>query len=104
MRLKSLAELITLMTLSLCALALLGWSGTGAWFASPTSPIVSPVVSPVPVESTPRALDLAEPAAPLWRTSLWSSPLPWVVVGLPLFGVFAWVLSAVLRRSRPDPP
>ena len=104
MRLKSLAELIALMIVALCSLALLGWGGTSAWFASPTSPIVSPVHSPVPVESTPGTLGPAEPAAPLWRASLWTSPLPWVAVGLPLFGLFAWALSAMLRRSRPDPP
>jgi len=104
MRLKSLAELIVLVILSLYFLASLGWSGTGAWFASPTSPIISPVHSPIPVESTPETLGPVEPSTPLWRSSLWTSPLPWIAVGLPLFGLFAWALSAVLRRSRPDPP
>jgi hypothetical protein len=104
MRLKSLKELIALVIVALCSLALLGWGGTSAWFASPASPIVSPVYSPVPIVSTPGALDLIEPAAPLWRASLWTSPLPWVAVGLPFFGLFAWALSAVLRRSRPEPP
>ena len=107
MRLKRLAELIALMALALGSLSLLGWKGTGAWFASPispTSPIVSPLQSPVPVKYTPEAPDLTEPSAPFWRASLWTSPLPWIVVGLPFFGLFAWALSAVLRRSRVDPP
>jgi len=107
MRLKSGAEIGCLMLLTVYVLALLGGESTSAWFASPPSP-VSPVVSPVREtmreEATPETPASSEAASSFLGPSFWSSPLPWVVVGVPLFGLFAVLLGLLLRRSRSGAP
>jgi hypothetical protein len=86
-------------------LATYGPSVTGQPGPSPVSPVTA-----LPWVPTP------EPA-PWWErvlhASFWISPLPWVAVGLVLFGALAGVLVRALRRvwpaaqvyqERSDPP
>jgi hypothetical protein len=70
--------------------------GPGAWFESPVSPVAPPSpLAPVPFfAATPPQVQSSGPfAAPFW-----SSPLPWVGIGVVLFGNLALALNALLRR------
>lgn len=90
---------VALFVLSVLSLAWLGANQRGACFQSPipttvrpTMPGVSPVKSyPMPAQGTRRLLN----------ESFWSSPLPWVVVGVVLFGAWAWVLITLLSHLEP---
>jgi hypothetical protein len=81
--------------LSLWIAVSLNASQPAAWFQSPVSPLqpgeASQIPFPVP---TPAG---REPFR-LFSESVWSSPLPWIVVGLVVFGGLAWALMTLLRR------
>ena len=127
-RLRSLAHLLPLMALALPLVSWIGAASPAAWFQSPvqpgdTSPVptavivlpllgISPLptaqpppglrpgVSPLPPGVSPGLLPAASTSAP--SASVWSSPLPWIGVGVLVFGLAAWALLSVGRRASED--
>jgi len=63
----------------------------GAWFQSPISPVIPGATMPIPIKA-PRLL----------TASFWTSLLPWIAVGLVVFGGMAWILNALLVRFESD--
>ena len=99
---RSIGPLAALVVATLVLVCSLGLYHPGAWSqspvpspASPTSPWGHPMTAVSPVE--------ASPAPPfslqrLFASSVWLSPLPWIGLGLVLFGLLAWALYALLHR------
>ena len=110
---------------------LVAWIGAGApvaWSQSPAQPgdasplpttvIVLPLqgVSPVPTVQTlipdlypgnsPLPADVFPGAGPIVPPAadarVWSSPLPWIGVGVLGFGLAAWAALSIGRRARKD--
>jgi hypothetical protein len=96
-------------------LAILLCMGTGERVSSLQSP-VSPVLPSGAPGEYPGVLSGTSPLAPgdrsptlpplrlfsrLLRWDVWSSPWPWLAVGLVLFGGMAWALIVLFRRLEP---
>jgi hypothetical protein len=117
-RTKSAAQITALLVASALLLALLRKGGPDAWSQSPVS-TVAPSISPMLTDISPgfspvdRGVSPIDPGADqpvftptrtpgafsrLFNAQLWSSPLPWIAVGVVLFGALAWALVAVLSR------
>jgi hypothetical protein len=62
---------------------------------SPLAPYTSPLVPEKPLVSAPIKLPR------LFSPARWSSPWPWVGLGIVLFGGLAWALIVLLRRLEP---
>jgi hypothetical protein len=90
------AQLCSLLVLSVLSIALLGMERSSLYLQSPISPllpeivpgVLSPIPRATPIEQTPGRSS----------ESPWSSPLPWVAVGVVMFGSLGWALIALLRR------
>jgi hypothetical protein len=90
--------LYILIALSAVFVALMGAGEPSASLQSPLSPVppqdVSDAFSAMPIAPAPTR------EAPRVLTSVfWSSPLPWVVIGIVVFGGLAWVWIARFRSS-----
>jgi len=102
-------QFIVLAALALFTATWLHASGPQAWFQSPVSPLttISPVVPRLPAEMghPERVPARPTPGPPVVETVLrpgaWSSPLPWIAVGLPVFGLLAWAIAVLLDRTLP---
>jgi len=98
----SLTAVLFLAVTSIALLFTLAPGMPGATYQSPISPVspedwsYSPVLPVVP-PSAQVGQPVHQPAA-----SLWTSPLPWIGLGLIVFVPLAWGLVTLLRRLRPD--
>ncbi len=96
----SLTLVLFLAVMSIALLFILTPGMPGATYQSP--------ISPVGPEGGPYSLPVASPSAtgeqPARQSaaSLWTSPLPWIGLGLIVFVPLAWGLVTLLRRLRPD--
>jgi len=89
-------QLFTLLTLTILSITLLGTDQPGMCLQSPVSPLIPNVVPHV--FSTTPSVTPDEQTPHLLSESFWSSPLPWIAVGIIVFGGLAWVLILLLRR------
>jgi hypothetical protein len=98
----SLTPVLFLAVTSIVLLFTLAPGMPGATYQSPVSPVrpdggsYSPVL-PVAPPSAQVEQPVRQPAA-----SLWTSPLPWIGLGLIVFVPLAWGLVTLLRMLRPD--
>jgi hypothetical protein len=107
-----LSQIVPLILLAVLALILacMGKGGQIALLQSPISP-VAPERAPT---QAPETLPGTSPLAPgkplasapiklprLFSPARWSSPWPWVGVGIVLFGGLAWALIVLLWRFEP---
>ena len=112
---KPVLQIAALIVASMLLLALFGILGTpdGAsndalqspvWTDMPgTSPFVSPVLpdSSLLPGAQPSAFSPTRPPAffpRLFAVTFWSSPMPWIAVGIVFFGGLAQALTALFRR------
>ncbi|MBN1641856.1 MAG: hypothetical protein JXA09_11535 [Anaerolineae bacterium] len=126
-RAKSLAHTVLLLILSRLLVAAVGGGAPAAWSQSPVLPggvsplpttaVVIPLLGISPLPTAPGALpDLGPGDSPLSPapghsplslssgrvSAVWSSPLPWIGVGVALFGVVTWAALSIGRRGRAD--
>ena len=98
----SFAPVLFLAVISIALPFILAPGMTGATLQSPVSPIKPDDESYFP------GLPVAPPAAtveqPVRRSaaSSWTSPLPWIGLGLIVFAPLTWALVTLLRRLSPD--
>jgi len=109
---EPILQIVILIAASALLLALFGMLGSVSndalqspvWTDMPgASPLVSPAFpdsSLVPGAQSPAFLPtkMPGPLARLFATSFWSSPMPWIAVGIVLFGGLAQALTALFRR------
>jgi hypothetical protein len=87
----------TLLALTVLTVSILGLEDPGMAFQSPVSPLRSPVFLPQPGPPRQEPVPTRQPSRGL-SSSLWTSPLPWIAVGLIVFGGLGGVLYVVLRH------
>jgi hypothetical protein len=91
MRCHSSLPILGLLLLSIALSFLLQYGQAGAsWFQSPVSPLPPFAMPVVPTPPGPPTHILPS----IFRTS----PLPWIAVGLVVFGALAWALIALFSR------
>jgi hypothetical protein len=98
----SLTPVLLLAVISIALLFILAPGPTGATLQSPISPVKPDDESyfpglPVAPPSTPTSQPVRQSVA-----SIWTSPLPWVGLGLIVFAPLTWALVTLLRRLSPD--
>jgi hypothetical protein len=126
-RVKPLAHIALLLVLARLLVALIGARVPAAWSQSPilpggasplpTSAIVIPLLGSSPMPTSPAGLpDLLPGDSPLPSVGptpgrspissrsapgggVWSSPLPWIGVGLLVFGLATWAALSMGRRA-----
>lgn len=107
-RLTSWLQIAVLLVLAAVLLALLSRDGLDARFQSPVStasPSTSPVMPDIipgdfPVLPVPERASQTGPRP--FSATVWSSPLPWMAVGVVVFGGLAWALVKLLSRFDRD--
>ena len=100
---NSAVQILVLLGVSFVLLAALGAGERGLCFQSPASPIQPPAPggwSIAPGASAPSARSAAR-SSPWLRGSFWTSPLPWVAVGVVLFASISWALVTLISWLEP---
>lgn len=92
------APIILVALCALLLLALLDRGGIAGWFQSPLSPLAAEAspIKAVPNEPLRAPRSQTQPSV----ATLWSRPLPWILVGIPLFGGLAAALIVLLSRLK----
>lgn len=100
---NSVVQVLVLLMLSAALLAALGAEGRGLCFQSPPSPVppVAPGGLPIVRADPASSLRSAARSSRLFSQSLWSSPLPWVAIGVVLFASVAWALTTLISWLEP---
>jgi hypothetical protein len=98
----SFALILLLAVISIALPFILAPGMTGATLQSPVSPVKPDEGTYFP------GLPVAPPSATIEQpvrqsaASIWTSPLPWIGLGLMVFAPLTWALVALLRRLSPD--